>query len=446
MNSEILVIGLNHSTAPVQIREKITFPGDEEGRVTRSLADLDGVEEAMILSTCNRAEIIVTAEQAAGSTDALIQTIGLIHGLDPKPLSDFLYVKEGEDAIRHVFRVAASLDSMVVGEPQILGQVKEGYRRAANVNATGPILNRLMHRAFFTAKRVRSETGVGAAAVSVAYVAVELAKKILGELRDKAVLLIGAGEMAELAATHLAGQVERPIVVINRTLESACNLARNLSGAALSMEQLEEGLVAADVVITSTGSCEPVIRKDQLKDVMRRRRFRPIFLIDIAIPRDVEAAVNDVDGVYLYNIDDLQAVVEENLGERREEALRGERIVEEEVVKFVDWATSLDFTPTIVALKEKLEAIRVSELARMNGKLAALGTAEREAVEMITRSIINKIAHDPIAYLKRTGAGAKGNLYVDITKRLFKLDGLTTDPAAGEEESLEDEAHNRNER
>jgi glutamyl-tRNA reductase len=445
MNSEILVIGLNHSTAPVQIREKITFPGDEDGRVTRFFSEVEGVDEAMILSTCNRAEIIVTAEDPVESRERLIGAMGSVHGIDVEPLKDFLYVKEGQEAIRHVFRVAASLDSMVVGEPQILGQVKEGYRRAANVNATGPILNRLMHRAFFTAKRVRSETGVGTAAVSVAYVAVELAKKILGELRDKSVLLIGAGEMAELAATHLAGHVERPIIVVNRTLENACSLARSLSGAALSMEQLEEGLVAADVVITSTGSCEPVIRKSQLKDVMRRRRFRPIFLIDIAIPRDVEAAVNDIDGVYLYNIDDLQAVVQENLGERREEALRGEQIVEEEVVKFVNWATSLDSTPTIVALKDKLEAIRTAELARMNGKLAALNPSEREAVEMITRSIINKIAHDPIAYLKKAGVRSKGNLYLDVAQRLFKLDGLTTDPA-GEEESLEHEVNYRNER
>jgi glutamyl-tRNA reductase len=414
--------------------------------VTRSFADIDGVEEAMILSTCNRAEIIVTAEQEARSVDGLIRAIASIHGLDPGLFREFLYVKEGEEAIRHVFRVAASLDSMVVGEPQILGQVKEGYRRAANVNATGPILNRLMHRAFFTAKRVRSETGIGTAAVSVAYVAVELAKKILGELRDKVVLLIGAGEMAELAATHMAGQVERPIIVVNRTLENACSLARSLSGAALSMEQLEEGLVAADVVIASTGSCEPVIRKDRLKNVMRRRRFRPIFLIDIAIPRDVEAAVNDIDGVYLYNIDDLQAVVEENLGERREEALRGERIVEEEMVKFVNWATSLDCTPTIVALKEKLEEIRTGELAKMNGKLAALNPAEREAVEMITRSIVNKIAHDPIAYLKKAGVRSKGNVYLDIAQRLFKLDGLTTDLAEEKEESLEDEVNYRNER
>ncbi len=445
MKAEILVIGLNHSTAPVQIREKITFPGDEKGEVTRSLADVDGVEEAMILSTCNRAEIIVTTEDPVELSEKLIELTGSIHGLNPEPFRAFLYSKAGEDAIRHVFRVAASLDSMVVGEPQILGQVKEGYRRAANVNATGPILNRLMHRAFFTAKRVRNETGIGMAAVSVAYVAVELAKKILGELRDKTVLLIGAGEMAELAAKHLAGHVERPIIVVNRTLENACDLARRLSGDALSMEMLEDGLIKADVVITSTGSCEPVIRMDPLKSVMRRRRYSPIFIIDIAMPRDVEPAVNNIDGVYLYNIDDLQAVVEENLGERREEALRGEQIVEEEVAKYLSWAKSLDSTPTIVALKEKLEAIRAGEMERMNGKLAALDPSQREAVEMVTRSIINKIAHDPIAYLKKAGARSKRNLYLDMTQKLFKLDVLPADPACEKDESLEDEAYYRNE-
>ncbi|MBI5248271.1 MAG: glutamyl-tRNA reductase, partial [Desulfomonile tiedjei] len=333
----ILVIGLNHSTAPVEVREKITFPGDSEGKVTRFFANLDGVEEAMILSTCNRAEIIVSADDPAARREPLIRAIGEVHGLDPDPFREFLYVRSGDAAVRHVFRVAASLDSMVIGEPQILGQVKEGYRRAADVDATGPILNRLLHRAFFAAKRVRTETGVGSAAVSVAYAAVELARKILGELNDKSVLLIGAGEMAELAARHLITQVKQPVVVVNRTFENACNLARELRGSAVRMEKLEEGLVDADVVITSTGSCEPLITRDHMRRVMRRRRYRPIFLIDIAIPRDVEPAANDVDSVYLYNIDDLQAVVEENLGERRQEALRGERIVEEEVTKFMNW-------------------------------------------------------------------------------------------------------------
>lgn len=439
----ILVIGLNHSTAPVEVRERITFPGDSEGKVTRFFADLQGVEEAMILSTCNRAEVITSADDAEARQELLIQAIGEVHGLDPNPFREFLYVKSDAEAVRHVFRVAASLDSMVIGEPQILGQVKEGYKRATEVNATGPILNRLMHRAFFAAKRVRTETGVGSAAVSVAYVAVELARKILGELHDKSVLLIGAGEMAELAARHLITQVQRPVVVANRTFENACNLARELRGSAVRMEQLEEGLVGADVVITSTGSCEPLITRDHMKRVMRTRRFRPLFLIDIAIPRDVESAVNDVDGVYLYNIDDLQAVVEENLGERRQEALRGESIVEDEVTKFINWQTSLGSTPTIIALRKKLEAIREGELARLNGKLSRLSSEDRETVELITKAIINKIAHDPIVFLKKTRARSKSKLYLDTTQKIFKLDKTLSDQDNSEEEPFENEADHR---
>jgi glutamyl-tRNA reductase len=443
MSVSLLVIGLNHSTAPVEVRERISFPGDEDGKVTRLIADVSGVEEAMILSTCNRAEIITTVG-SQDTRDQLIEAIGTIHDVDSKLFREFLYVKEDGDAVRHVFRVASSLDSMVLGEPQILGQVKEGYKRATTVSATGPILNRLMHRAFFTAKRVRTETGVGSAAVSVAYVAVELAKKILGRLNDKAVLLIGAGEMAELAAKHLSGQVERPIVVVNRTFDNACTLARQLGGNAMAMEQLLDALVNADVVITSTGSCEPIIRQSDTRIVMKRRRFRPIFLIDIAIPRDVEPQVNDIDGVYLYNIDDLQLVVEENVGERREEAVRGERIVDEEVDKFVNWTKTLESTPTIVALREKLEAIRTGEMSRLNGRISKLSPEDRETVEMITKSIINKIAHDPISFMKKTGARSKRNDYLDLAQRLFKLDGLLSDPTSGEEESLEDEPYHRN--
>jgi glutamyl-tRNA reductase len=435
MSASVLVIGLNHSTAPVEIREKITFPGDLDGAVARGLLQVYGVEEAMILSTCNRAEVITVTDDPETVSGRLIQEIGSIHGLDSGPLRKFLYIKEGPEAVRHVFRVASSLDSMVLGEPQILGQVKEGYKRAAGVNATGPILNRLMHRAFFAAKRVRSETEIGMAAVSVAYVAVELARKILGDLVDKSVLLIGAGEMAELAARHLTTHVEKPILVVNRTFENACQLARRLQGSAAPMEKLDEGLVTADVVITSTGSCDPIITLARMKAVMKKRRYRPIFLIDIAIPRDVDAAVNDVDGIYVYNIDDLQAVVDENLGGRKQEALRGEQIVAEEVEKFTDWAKALESTPTIVALKERLEAIREGELARLNGKLSHMGPAEREAVEMITRSIINKIAHEPISFLKRVGRTSKRNVYLYAAQRMFKLDGLSDDRDTEEEES-----------
>ncbi|MFC1833665.1 glutamyl-tRNA reductase [Thermodesulfobacteriota bacterium] len=433
----VIVIGLNHSTAPVQIREKITFPGDEDGEVTRSLKTLPGVEEAVVVSTCNRAEIITTTEDPVNAAEELVQAIGDIHGVDPNPFRPYLYIKDDAEAVRHVLRVTSSLDSMVVGEPQILGQVKESYRRATDVEATGPIINRLMHRAFFTAKRIRNETGIGRSAVSVAYAAVELARKILGELRNKRVLLIGAGEMAELAARHLMAQVDHPVVVTNRTYVNACTLASELGGTAVPMEELDEGIAAADVIITSTGSCDPIIGRAGIEAVMPRRRYRPIFLIDIAIPRDVEPEVNDVDGVYLYNIDDLQAVVDENLDERQGEALKGETIVEEEVTKFMSWIGTLDAAPTIVALKDKMEKIREGEMVRMNGKLSELNPREREAVETITRSIINKIAHDPIVFLKKAGASSKRNYYLDIAQKLFDLNGLSPTPDSGEEKALD---------
>lgn len=440
----ILVIGLNHDTAPVEIREKVTFPGDSEGHSTRFFSGLDGVEEVMILSTCNRAEVFVVADDAKARKEMIVQGIGQVHGIDPEPLRDFLYIKTEAEAVRHVFRVASSLDSMVIGEPQILGQVKESFRRAAKVNATGPILNRLLHRAFFSAKRVRTETEIGSAAVSVAYVAVELARKILGDLVDKAVLLIGAGEMAELAARHLIAQVTRPIVVVNRTFENACSLAGDLRGLALRMEKLEDGLIDADVAITSTGSCEPLITKDRMNRVMRKRRYRPIFIIDIAIPRDVEPQVNDIDGVYLYNIDDLQAVVSENLGERKQEALKGERIVEEEVGKFMNWKSSLSCTPTIIALRDKLETIRTGELTRMNGKLSRLSPAEREIVELISKSIINKVAHDPILFLKKAGGRTRKSFYLDTAQRMFGLDANQLEQHHHTEESpIEEEIDDR---
>lgn len=425
---EVLVIGLNHDTAPVEVRERLSFPGDQDGSVTRQVADLQGIDEAMIVSTCNRAEVICLCEHPDEAREKVVQAIGRIHEVETAPFREFLYIKQGPEAVQHVFRVASSLDSMVVGEAQILGQTKEAYRRATSVNATGPILNRLMHRAFFTAKRIRTETGVGLAAVSMAYVAVELARKILGQLKDKVVLLIGAGEMAELAAKHLKTHAEKPIVVVNRTYENACELARKLRGQAFPMDRLEEGLTGADVVITSTGSCEPLLTAGQMKQVMRNRRFRPIFLIDIAIPRDIEPRVNDIDGVYLYNIDDLQTVVQENLGERKQEALRGEAIVEEEVAKFMHWIATLDSAPTIVALRKKLEDIRVAEISRMNGKLSALTPAQRESVEIITRGIINKIAHEPTEFLKKFGTRSKKNAYLDVAQRMFNLDGFTSDP------------------
>ncbi len=435
MIPEPMVIGLNHSTAPVEIREKITFPGNERGEVCRAFLALDGVHESLIVSTCNRAEVLVGTTDASTAADAIIKAVGDIHSLDTSVFRDHLYVRTGSDAVRHVYRVASSLDSMVLGEPQIVGQVKEAYRQATAGGTTGPMLNRLMHKAFFTAKRVRNETGVGLAAVSVAYVAVELASKILGDLAEKSVLLVGAGEMAELAARHLLNQIVRPIAVVNRTFQSAVTLAAELGGSAMEMDRLEEALENADVVITSTGSSEPLIGPVLMREVMKRRRYRPVFLIDIAIPRDVAPEVHQVDGVYLYNIDDLQAVADENLGERRQEAERGETIVADEVMKFMEWTRTLGLEPTIKALIKKLEQIREGELGRMNGKLTDLTPEQRDLVEGITRSIIKKIAHDPIVFLKRTKSRAGSNIYLDAAQRMFSLEDFLPRDGSDKKES-----------
>lgn len=437
MSLHVMVIGLNHCTAPVEVREKIAFSGERQVQVIGILLNTPEVEEAMILSTCNRAEVVVTSNDPLSAKSLIINTIGNVHGLDPASFDQHIYVKIDSDAVRHLFRVTSSLDSMVLGEPQILGQVKESFRTATSNNSTGPVLNRLLHRAFFTAKRVRSETGIGRAAVSVAYAAVELAEKILGDLSAKTVLLVGAGEMAELAARHLLSQVEKPIVIANRTYQNACALATELCGSAISLDELDSGLEEADVVITSTGSCDPIITKRLMKPIMRRRRFRPVFLIDIAIPRDVEPAVNDLEEVYVYNIDDLQSVVQENLGERQQEALKGERIVQDEVGKFMAWTESLQAAPTIVALKDRLEAIRSYEMAKLDGKLSRMTSDDREAIEIITRQLINKIAHDPIVFLKKAGASAKRNVYLDVAQRMFSLNGLSQDRDKGERESQE---------
>ncbi|MCX5873959.1 MAG: glutamyl-tRNA reductase [Deltaproteobacteria bacterium] len=441
---DFLVLGINHNTAPVLIREKVTFPGNQDGAVTRLVAQAEDILECIIVSTCNRAEIIVVTNDPDLSAENLIELVSKIHELDVESIRPYFYIKKGKEAVRHVFRVTSSLDSMVLGEPQIVGQVKEAFKRDAAANATGPLLNRLMHRAFFTAKRVRTETGVALAAVSIAYVAVELAKKILGELEQRQALLIGAGEMAELTARHLASNVKRPIKIINRTLENACVLAAEFDGSAESMEQLYDALADADVVISSTGSCDPIIRFREMKTVMHRRRHKPIFMIDIAIPRDIEPEVNDLDGVYLYNIDDLRAVVEENIGERRAEAEKADKIVDQEVGKFINWTKSLEWAPTIVALKERFEEIRANEISKMNGKFGSLDETEREAIDILTKAIINKIAHGPISFMKQSIKTTRRDQHVDFVQRVFGLDTFVSETESEEVKTSDYETDYRN--
>ncbi|RUM88922.1 MAG: glutamyl-tRNA reductase [Thermodesulfatator sp.] len=420
---KILLLGLNHRTAPVEVRER--FALEKRGRhpLAHLRAYLPEVEEAYYLSTCNRVEyLLVTPERErtlSGLKDFLSQETGL-------PRADFephLYLFEDLEAVRHLFRVACGLDSMVLGEPQILGQVKEAYREAAGrYRTTGPILNRLLHRTFSVAKRVRTQTGIGSYAVSVSYAAVELAKKIFGSLRGRVVLLVGAGEMAELAAQHLLAAGAQRLLVANRTLSRAVELAERYRGEALSLEELAEALLSADIVISSTGAPGFVITRELVRPLLRARKHRPLFLVDIAVPRDVEPALNELENVYVFDIDDLQQVVEENLSRRKKEALRAERLIEEEVLKFERWLQELAVYPTIKALKEKAEEIRRRELARTLPRLRNLSPEEREALEVMTEALVQKLLHAPILYLK-TGYHRLGREAIGTVRRVFDLDG-----------------------
>jgi glutamyl-tRNA reductase len=342
--------------------------------------------------------------------------------MDAEALSGSLYTLEGMESVRHMFKVASSLDSMIVGEPQILGQVKEAYLQATKKKTSGVILNRLMHRAFHVAKRVRTETGVSDAAVSISYAAVELAKKIFHELTGRIALLIGAGEMAELAARHLLHQGVGEIRVANRTFDRAVQVAEAFRGKPVYFEEIDTQLLEADIVVTSTASVDPVITYDQVKRSLRKRKNRMLFFIDIAVPRDVEPRVNDLDNVYVYDVDDLKGVVEINRAQRAEEAVKAERIVEEEVLRFERWLKTLGVVPTIVSLKEKVENIRRAEMRRSLSALDGLTPEQIQAVEVLTASIAEKIIHDPILTLKRKADRPSRDQVLDMARQLFDLD------------------------
>ncbi len=418
----IVLIGLNHRTAPVEVREKLSFAGKEIDPLNLFLT-CPLIREVLFLSTCNRVEILFVSREPEAAIRECIEVWGRANELSPSAFEPHLYYFHDREAITHVFRVAAGLDSMVLGEPQILGQLKEAYRQAAERRATGVILNRLLHKTFSVAKRIRSETGIGSHAVSVSYAAVELAKKIFGDLSDKQAMLIGAGEMAELAAQHLLTHGVKKLIVANRTLARAVELAKQFQGEAISLEELEDYLLKTDIVISSTGAPHYILTAEQVKRLMRPRKMRPIFFIDIAVPRDIDPEVNKIENVYLYDIDDLKAVVEENLAFRRKEAVRAERIIEEEALKFEAWMAQLEVYPTIVALRHKAEAIRQRELEKTLTHLRnRLGPEEIEAIEVLTKSLVNKLLHDPVMFLKNR-YHREGQQVVDFTRRLFNLDG-----------------------
>jgi glutamyl-tRNA reductase len=418
----IVNIGMNHETAPVELRECLAKDPAHADRALAMMRELACVKEGMFLSTCNRVEALFTTEQTDEAKGSVIAVLSKLGGMPSDSLCSNLFTYEDRDAVRHIFRVASSLDSMVIGEPQILGQIKEAYTRATKENTTGVILNRLLHRAFHTAKRVRTETGISDAAVSVSYAAVELAKKIFYDFKGKKVLLIGAGEMAELAARHLLSQGVSAITVANRTFQKAVEVAQVFKGVPVSFEEIEAQLLEADIVISSTAAPGYVITHDQVKGSMKKRRNRPLFFIDIAVPRDVEPEVNDLENVYAYDIDDLKGIIQVNRGQREEEAIKAERIVEEEVIKFEQWLKTLEVVPTIVSLKEKAETIRQAELKKSLSSLGELSPSQMKSLEALTLSITEKILNDPILFLKQKADRPLGKSYLDTARRLFRLD------------------------
>ena len=418
---EILLIGLNHKTAPVEIRECIGFAGDESDQALHDLHALDAVHEVLLVSTCNRVEVLLTTPAKDKAARQVITFLSEMNNIPAADFEDNLYQHVGDDAVRHVFRVAASLDSMVVGEPQILGQIKEAYRTAATKRTSGVILNRLLHKTFLVAKRIRTETGIGDHAVSISYAAIELARKIFGDLEGRKVLLIGAGEMAELAVEHLIRNRADEILVANRTFERGVELARRFNGRAIRFEEIVDGLESRGYRDQFHRCTDYVIRRDQARGVMRRRRNRPLFFIDIAVPRDIDPEINRLNNIYVYDIDDLKGVIEENMEDRQRAALKGERLVDEAVIRFRQWYQSLDVVPTIVGLRRKFEQVIRAEVARTCPGGNPQGVAE-DALDKMVNALVNKILHDPTTILKREeGHGNKAQLLA-AARKLFKLD------------------------
>lgn len=418
----LILIGMNHKTAPLDIRERLSLSCEEGFNPNRELIDVPEIDGVVYLSTCNRVEVLAQAMEEEAAVGKLKRFIFRHGNLSEEEMNRCLYMYRDDEAVRHLFRVTSSLDSLVMGEPQILGQVKDAYRRAAESRTTGVILNKVLHHAFRVAKRVRTETGIAANAVSVSFAAVELAKKIFGGLKGKTVLLVGAGEMSELAARHLLTHGAAQILIANRTPMRAVQMAEAFQGRAVPFDRLEESLQAADIVISSTGAPGYVIAVPMVAAALHRRKNRLLFLIDIAVPRDIDPAAGDIDNVFLYNIDNLQDIVDENVKGRRREAEKAEAIVNEEVLNHRHWRNTLGVIPTIVSLREKAEGIVRAELDKSGPWMQNLTAAERENIEILAGSIINKILHDPIVSLKEESQEYGAAAYAATLRRLFKLE------------------------
>ena len=419
----IINVGMNHEIAPVELRECLAGDDMSPSQILSEMRTSEYIEESLFLSTCNRVEALCATDNVHMAEKTIISLMSRAGNLTEDNIKSHTYTYTDDDAVKHIFRVASSLDSMVLGEPQILGQVKDAYRLAAvEEKTTGVILNRLMHRAFHVAKRVRTETNISSTAVSISYAAVELAKKIFFSLEGRTVLLIGAGEMAELAAKHLVNQGVDKIIVANRNFERAVTVAKEFGGKPVFFEEVDAQLLEADIVITSTAAAGCIVTAQQVKRIKRKRKNRPLFFIDIAVPRDVEPEVNKLDNIFLYDIDDLKEVVDENASQRKQEAVAAERIIEEEVINFNRWLKTLEVVPTIVSLQEKINGIIESEIKRSLPNLGKLTPEQVNNIETLTASVAQKIVNDPIIMLKNMSERSSKDTYLDITRKLFKLD------------------------
>jgi len=421
-NMTLFVVGMSHKSAPVDIREKMGIGQESIEIFLKGLATSPDIDECLVLSTCNRVEIVGLSPDVSAAVKHAISYLGSFHGRNPSAMKDYFYIREDRDAVRHVFRVSSSLDSMVVGEPQILGQVKDSYRAATASETSGPVLNRLLHRAFFTAKRVKNETAIASRPVSVSSAALWLCEESLGGTSGKSIFMIGAGEMGEETLKQLACAQPGEICIANRTREKAQALCERFVGTYVPWDDLPEAVGLADIIITCTGSQRPIITQPMVQRVMEGRNGRPLAIIDIAVPRDVEQAVGDITGVSLYNIDSLNAVVKNNITERESDAVRSERIVEEETNKFMGWLDSLDLVPTIVLLRKKLKLIGEEEVDKTLASWENPTEDEIRRLRFLADSIINKVLHDPTVYLRRD-AQAAGASTVEMIRGLFALNG-----------------------
>jgi glutamyl-tRNA reductase len=417
----LFVAGLSHRNAPVGLREQLALEEDKLREIQADVLASGLLAEVMILSTCNRVEVYGVAETPGEARALVFRRLCQQRGVDPESIESILYARTDAEAVQHAFRVAASLDSMIVGEPQILGQVKDAFAVAQSCQTIGPALHQLWTRAFAVAKKVRTETGVARYAVSVSFAAVELAKKIFAGLEGRSVLLVGAGEMGELASRHLVDQGAFPIYVANRTWARAQELARSLAGTAVTFGELETTMATVDIVVTSTGAPTPIITRDAVQRAMHARRSRPLFFVDIAVPRDVEPGLNELDNVFCYDIDDLKQVVDANLRERIREAQRAEAMIRTEVERFTAGMRDGEVVPTIVSLRERLETIRRAEVAKALSRLPDASPETRQVVEALSSAIVSKILHTPITKLRESSRSGRGRSWMELVHELFGL-------------------------